>query len=165
MTGVMNKSTFTYYFDSFVKSPEATRQYALAVFDLDGFKQINDDYGHQIGDHVLLAFAEFLKNFFGSLDRNTMLGRFGGDEFMLLIKDIDKEYLYLQFASFCKEIPEIIKEKTQLEVTCSVGVSISGGGQQEFQDMFLIADRALYQTKNNKKNSFTIFQSNTNRQA
>lgn len=134
------------------KNPYATC--GLMILDIDYFKNVNDTYGHLIGDKVLEAVAEFLTALFSSKD---VVMRSGGDEYVALLKDISHTVLV-------KKMGQVVEGIRKLQVienyvlTCSVGVcflpeNVSG---YTYNQMFENADWALYQAKENGKNGYVF---------
>lgn len=124
------------------------QKHALILIDIDNFKYFNDTYGHSEGDKALKTFADILKKQFRETD---ILGRFGGDEFLLFIYDIsDTEWL-----------TEILQQLTGFSVehaqcTNSLGVSLFPQDGTDFDTLFKKADDALYHSKL-IRNSYTFF--------
>ena len=134
---------------------------AVCMFDLDEFKPINDTYGHEGGDQVLLETAERIK---GSLRQTDFLARLGGDEFVLLLEGIRDE---TALGGILEKIVAAIREPIRLEngstvtVTMSAGVCLFPKEQITNPDMLLrLADQALYESKAHKadrRQFWTIF--------
>lgn len=146
-TGLYNKQSAVSLIRS-VFSHESTQIHALVLFDLDGFKDINDTFGHAAGDRVLKAVSENIKALFRKTD---IIGRFGGDEFLLLLRDIPNQHfleqkLHLLGGSF----------DNPYHITKSIGVSIFPTHGTDFDELFEKADKALYRAKKTK-NSFMIY--------
>ncbi|MDX9813232.1 MAG: GGDEF domain-containing protein [Sulfurimonadaceae bacterium] len=120
--------------------------YSLAIFDLDFFKKINDTYGHDAGDAVLVAFAKILKGSSRSVD---IVGRFGGEEFVVLLPFIDLQGGEL----FAKKINQRVKnsrfmyKNQRIDVTVSVGVAQRVDVNSSIA-LFKKADENLYEAKN-----------------
>nr|WP_269468711.1 GGDEF domain-containing protein [Alteromonas sp. ASW11-130] len=118
---------------------------SLAILDLDHFKQINDDCGHQTGDHVLRAFGILATNTFRSTD---ILGRYGGEEFLFAFPhtSIDQvEEMLQKFSQTVKSIPQQI-DCPQLNTSVSIGV-IEAREKLSTSELIALADEALYQAK------------------
>ncbi len=118
---------------------------SLAFFDIDHFKQINDQYGHQAGDEVLKGIVAILTK---EIRESDSLGRLGGDEFLILAPDIDlKNYenLFTRLNSTISNT-QIQTEKGALNITISMGVSISTGQSSE-EEILNMADSAMYEAK------------------
>ena len=120
---------------------EQDRVFSICIFDIDYFKKVNDQYGHLTGDAVLAGIAEEMRRFF---DDSCILARFGGEEFILLLPDLDKNRSIAMIEEFRKHIK---CQKWQ-----GVSVSISFGLQtinypSELDDIIIQADQALYAAK------------------
>lgn len=132
------------------------RQGVLFVLDVDNFKKINDTMGHAFGDEVLRSLAVRLQSMFRATD---IVGRTGGDEFMVFLKDIREismieregkkiEQFFHQF-----EVGEYVK----YSVTASVGAAVFPGDGKTFEDLYKAADNALYVSKRHGKNQLTFY--------
>ena len=124
--------------------------------DLDNFKAVNDNLGHAYGDLVLSEVADKLKNMFKGRD---IVGRYGGDEFIVFMHDIeDARNAGIIAMKLCNMI-----EKSypcihgDIVVTASIGIVICEDPHAEYHELFEKADKALYVTKNNEKNGCTIY--------
>src|SRR5262249_51029211 len=85
LTRVANRGSFDRAIERWVAEPKESRQpFVVAMFDLDNFKQINDTHGHQVGDRVLLCAAQWFGKYVRACD---FLGRYGGEEFVIMLKD------------------------------------------------------------------------------
>ena len=117
----------------------------VGMCDIDFFKKVNDTYGHQVGDEVLIAFTRFTMNQLRSYDH---LGRYGGEEFLILAASLKTPNHETIFERICKHIREnkIPTEKGNLSITVSIGVASYTG--VENSDMLLAAaDTAMYDAK------------------
>ena len=131
---------------------------SMAVFfiDLDMFKDINDTLGHTWGDRLLKSFADRLKECVGE---TSFLARFGGDEFVVLIDDIEDSH---SLARLAREIVECCKERFCLGaenvfVTSSVGVCLFPTDGLEVDTLLKNADAAMYEAKEQGRNRYSIF--------
>ncbi|MDO5562292.1 MAG: diguanylate cyclase [Synergistaceae bacterium] len=157
LTGLLNRSATTKCIESYIAASSGT--HALFMIDLDNFKMINDSLGHRQGDKMLSDAAAAIRKVFRSAD---IVGRLGGDEFMALMKDIPTR------ESVEKKATELISAlqfssgegDNMLELTTSVGVSVFASGEQDFGSLYGEADTALYRSKMNGKNCYTIFDRN-----
>lgn len=129
---------------------------AIAFLDLDGYKDVNDTYGHDIGDAVLLEIALRLKKI---IRRSDTLARFGGDEFVAVMGGFDHpsdcEPLLANMLSAASE--KIILGDIQLKVTASIGVAIYPKDGTNTEQLLLHADQAMYKAKQLGKNCFHLF--------
>ena len=153
LTGAFNRNKFPAATRDFMRiSLEIKEPFALIMFDIDHFKNINDTYGHDVGDVVLVGFAQTISAF---LDRRHVLIRWGGEEFILLCLHYDGA----QAEAFANVIREAVSEAyihPSDQVTCSGGVAIWYGTAEDTVDhMIKRADTALYQSKENGRNRIT----------
>ena len=131
---------------------------AMLVVDLDGFKRINDTYGHLTGDHLLIAMAECMRNIFRSTD---IVGRMGGDEFVIFLKDIGSAtHAFQKGEELCTAVRALSEAFANgLQVSCSVGVCICAGAEATtFDELYQKADSALYLAKSKGKNQCLMYQ-------
>ncbi|MCI2057191.1 MAG: GGDEF domain-containing protein [Oscillibacter sp.] len=125
---------------------------ALLILDVDNFKKINDAIGHAYGDEVLLKISQILNN---SFRRNDVVGRFGGDEFLIYMLGADYDAACHKAEDLLAALKETFSGDS-FPVTCSIGISITGGPSDTYDALFDRADRALYSSKNQGKNQFTM---------
>ncbi len=129
---------------------------ALIMMDVDDFKNINDSFGHSVGDNVLAYVGKILSQNFKGKD---VVGRVGGDEFMIFMYDISD-----------KQDPEKIATKLQRQIhdgyedekvrdilSVSIGIAICPDDSNEFEELYKKADKALYVTKKNGKGHYTVY--------
>ena len=138
LSRVMNRK----YFDEKLSSQNCL---ALVIADIDLFKGINDNYGHQCGDEAIVAVASMLQSAVRSMD---CVVRYGGDEFLISFKDITPEVLKERLEQMRDAV-----EKIQLQNYPDVKLSMSFGGtfgDGIVSDMFSFADKALYESKKNR---------------
>jgi diguanylate cyclase (GGDEF)-like protein/PAS domain S-box-containing protein len=133
---------------------------SLIFCDLDNFKPINDNYGHNVGDGVLKHVASHLKN---TLRKEDTICRFGGDEFVILIEELDN-FTYLD--NILKKINNIITlpcviEGHTINIGMSIGASIFPEDGINAQELIKSADEAMYKAKNLGKNRIEFSKSNT----
>jgi len=126
--------------------------YGLGILDLDFFKKVNDEYGHDRADDVLLGMGKLLKE---KIEKNGFVARWGGEEFIFLIKSQSMESILEQVEDLRASI-----EKTDfngIHVTASIGLTrIDRVKLEEIKHSFIIADKALYQSKQNGRNCTTV---------
>lgn len=152
LTGLPNRSYFISLLDQAVK--RAKRQsgllFAVLFIDLDRFKQVNDTFGHQIGDQLLNAVAYRLK---ACVREHDVVGRLGGDEFVVLLDGIENE-------REPSEVGERIQSALQLpfnlqgkvmQISASIGIRVSGGVLERPEDLLHEADTAMYYAKKGGK--------------
>ena len=155
MTGLRNKGSLTREMDEFLNDPSSDKG-ILFIMDVDSFKTINDDYGHDIGDSVIIQIGDFLKRKFTG---EEITGRFGGDEFILFVKNTDNHDKACRLADeIVKGIAESVtipdKEK---RISTSIGIAIYNGSEKNYSELFKKADIALYRAKADSENRFCVF--------
>lgn len=144
MTGLYSKTHAPYVINQILS--DQTKMNALLVLDLDNFKSVNDKLGHLIGDAVIMDMAMNLKTTFRKCD---VLGHIGGDEFVVLMKDIKSE----QTVHFkCDQLRDILRkvynhEGEEVSVSSSIGIALSPGHGLDYNTLFANADMALAQSK------------------
>ena len=153
LTGAFNRNKFPAATRDFMRiSLETKEPFALIMFDIDHFKNINDTYGHDVGDDVLVGFAQTISGF---LDRRHILIRWGGEEFILLCLHYDGT----EAEAFANTLREAVSEAhihPSAQVTCSGGVAVWYGTDGDTADHVVKrADIALYQSKENGRNRIT----------
>lgn len=156
LTKLLNKNTTRRKTEEYLNSFPQGARCALLIIDLDNFKQVNDQYGHLFGDAVLTRAAREIRSLFRGHD---LVGRIGGDEFMVLMQGTSDRPLV---ESRCQKLVETLQqvfcgEHYQCDITCSVGVSISPDHGTTYFDLFLRADQALYQSKGRGKNCYCLY--------
>ena len=131
---------------------------AVLYMDLDGFKHVNDMFGHEVGDELLVAIASRMKLALREVDT---LARMGGDEFVAVLIDIDslQDCIHLanRVLSACSEPIHI--QGTELRVTASIGITMYPQDNAEADQLMRHADQAMYEAKQSGKNRFHIFDS------
>lgn len=155
LTRLFNKKSITNYAITRVGSG-AVKSVTIAIIDIDDFKYINDTYGHLFGDDIIYTAASVLKKETGS---KGVAGRIGGDEFMLVLDDINDE---MELRSILRAVRSNIEvlcaEKTDgLKVTCSMGTAAYPKDASSYQQLFRTADKALYIAKEKGKDRYVIY--------
>lgn len=155
LTGVTSRARFTERLETSFTSMSCEDGFALALFDIDNFKNVNDSYGHVIGDVVLKKVAKSIENI---LPKNAMIARYGGDEFILQFNHINKQELEALLQKIVHEITTIEFEHNGdfFTTSISLGASFKGGSDKDFQQLINRADKALYATKQNGRNGYKI---------
>lgn len=141
-TSLYSKRSFEEMCKSLMKENPKERM-ALLIMDLDAFKSVNDRYGHQAGDRVILSVAAHLQEFFSD---GHLTARFGGDEFMVLLRDV----------SGVEAVEETIgrfqvETDNDLGVTKSVGYAVFPDHADNYEELFFYADHALYEAKKRRR--------------
>jgi len=119
---------------------------ALLMLDLDHFKAINDNYGHQMGDRVLHRFAEIAQ---GCLRRQDILGRYGGEEFIVLLPDTARDTAVTVAERICVTVaktPVVVPGRKPVGISVSIGVAV-GDEKISLDRLIGLADQAMYRAK------------------
>lgn len=157
LTGMLNRKAAVERMESFLDGEGASGIHAFFIIDIDNFKEINDRFGHIEGDRVLTALAGDMLHFFRDSD---IVGRLGGDEFIVLLKDVrSPETAAAKASAFCEHAKRI-KELHKLEsyVSVSIGVSVAMDGAKGFQLLYREADEALYKVKADGKGGCALYE-------
>lgn len=157
LTGLLNRSTLQSRVESHLK--ECSGPHALMIVDLDGFKLINDSFGHMCGDAVLSDAAAALRQVFR---RGDILGRIGGDEFLIFLPDVSSGDTAARKASELISAIASISVNENTRLSCSVGVAMAPTDATDYDTLYQLADQALYQVKKTGKGSFAFSQGHTN---
>ena len=157
LTGLFNKRSFEEEVKAAIANKKPTDVSVLMILDFDNFKNVNDTYGHQIGDEVLKAFGLILERAFRT---NDIIGRVGGDEFMVYMPAMSG--FFLERADEISQ--EILRALAFLKVgaaehfSCSIGIA-TDAGNYDFKKLYLLADKALYESKKRGKACYVRFSS------
>ncbi|MFC0173710.1 GGDEF domain-containing protein [Vibrio comitans] len=123
---------------------------SMILVDIDHFKQVNDVYGHQVGDRVLVIVAEHLRKQIRGYD---LLARWGGDEFIILCPSTSQSEVEEVMTRLQKSLPLPIQD-AHFDVTLSIGgTTVLPMAENQFERLFFQADKALYKVKNNGRNN------------
>jgi diguanylate cyclase (GGDEF)-like protein/PAS domain S-box-containing protein len=155
LTGVGNRRfcdlEFKNRFDDFINKGDA---FSIAICDIDDFKRINDSYGHDWGDRTLIMTARTLSETLRSMD---VIGRWGGEEFFLIIPVVDGETLWdiTERTRHLVEDSFLMIEKEKVGVTISIGATSVRKGDTE-ESLFKRADELLFKSKREGKNKVSL---------
>ncbi|WP_162500797.1 sensor domain-containing diguanylate cyclase [Modicisalibacter coralii] len=156
LTGLYNRQHLINLLDRHFADAEQ-EDLGLVFLDLDHFKQINDQHGHPLGDEVLKAFAGLLK---GMSRQDAHVGRFGGEEFLILLPGRNRDDAAHFAEAICRTLrngPLLVHEDTPIHVTVSVGVASRLADQCESPDELVhIADQRMYFSKRSGRNRVTL---------
>lgn len=163
LTNVMNRRAFEFMVKSFLeenhkKHNEKKANGALLFLDIDFFKQVNDRFGHDTGDMALCAFADGLKKVFAE---NCIVARYGGDEFIVLVKHMDsEEWLNTRLEEFKRELLQFdpdVPDAEDFELHYSAGIAKFPENSMKMEDLMQCADVALYQVKKRGRNGYAWY--------
>lgn len=124
-------------------SNDTSNSVGIIVLDIDGLKFINDTFGHSIGDKLLISAAEIIKI---SIPENTVLSRFGGDEFVILVYDATKNMME-NIINRIQDASKSFKLLNKIELSISMGYSIRNGRYKTVEEVFKEADNKMYNDK------------------
>ncbi len=156
LTQLLNKLSAQRAISDYLDNREDETMAALLILDLDNFKAVNDHYGHLYGDAVLTQVGSTLRNLFRSQD---VIGRIGGDEFLILMKSIPGKELVLDR---CQLLVDTFRElllrlMPKLQISVSVGAALVPAHGSGFTELFQRADEALYNAKRAGKCQFHLY--------
>lgn len=162
LTKLPNRRSFMARLDYVIKQAERDKSHQALIFiDIDNFKNINDTSGHVAGDALLCAFSDRAKK---CLRNNDMIARIAGDEFVVLISNIN----YPQDAAIIAEkiiekskVPYTIQSET-LKITLSIGIAITPIDSNDPEQLISYADKAMYKVKQEGKNNLQFFSQQIN---
>jgi len=158
LTGLFNHR---YFQEILEKEFERARRYkndlCLMIFDIDFFKKVNDNYGHPAGDQVLIALAKELQS---TVRPSDIIARYGGEEFMVILPETSKSGMTI----FAERLRQCVMGTTTIVNEQEIKITISSGGVHlspdlegiTKQNLIETADRALYMSKENGRNMFTV---------
>jgi two-component system cell cycle response regulator len=151
LTGLFNRRYMSRHLNTLM-SDNAGKQVSFLLLDVDFFKQINDTYGHDIGDEVLREFAARISANVRGID---LACRYGGEEFVVVMPDTDLSFAYMVAERLRQSVADapfaISAAARQVPVTISIGVAASGGGDTP-EVLLKRADQALYRAKRDGRN-------------
>lgn len=151
LTGLLNRHAFSILIDKFLAEYRRTPQpIAMLLSDIDHFKRVNDQHGHPVGDRVLVAVTELLA---GGLRQSDLAVRWGGEEFLLVLRNCDRAEAIRIAENLCQKIAAtpIDVNGLQIPVTISIGISEYAGSESPYQTVSR-ADSALYSAKSGGRN-------------
>lgn len=149
---VLDKASITEYAKEIFSNTEYRDRSSLSIIDIDNFKNVNDTNGHMYGDEVLKKVSEYIK---GALGEKGVLGRIGGDEFMIITNCVGE---YQQLREILSQIRIGVENMYDNKaITCSIGACIFDEYATNYDDIFNLADKMLYRAKQKGKNRYIIF--------
>jgi diguanylate cyclase (GGDEF)-like protein/PAS domain S-box-containing protein len=160
LTKLANRVNFeTHLKSSLAYCERRNTKIALFFIDLDKFKDVNDTYGHSIGDEMLKTVAKRLEE---SIRKEDFIARLGGDEFVLIIKDVKDNDDMLTLAHKINENikePIVIGDKVFF-MSLSIGISIFPDHGKDTEDLIKHSDAAMYEVKENGRNGYKLYNQN-----
>jgi diguanylate cyclase len=151
LTGLYNRKAFDSRLKNAIERFNAGKSpFALILFDIDRFKNINDDFGHVAGDKVLRKMGKCLRDTFR---KNDFIARYGGDEFVILIEDLSRDLARDKIMAFMKNLQRLrftSHSRGDIDVGVSPGVAMVRAGDTP-ESLLERADRAMYDVKNKRR--------------
>jgi len=151
LTGLLNHTHLQKALQQAIQQANEDIPVSFAMIDIDHFKQVNDQYGHPVGDTVIRNLSLFLRQ---SLRKTDPIGRYGGEEFAVVLVDADIEQAAAVMDKVRKNFARLIHDHNELRVTFSCGVAQWQG--QSVSELISDTDKALYQAKHNGRNQVCI---------
>ena len=153
LTGVLNRATFASRADQIIRTSGPEAMHALLMMDVDGFKMVNDVFGHGAGDQALIDIADAMRS---ALRRGDLIGRLGGDEFVVFLSDIPNDAVAHNKA---KQICELVHKSFSVEVQISgsVGIAVCPRDGTDYNALYKRVDAALYYVKGSGKNGCAFY--------
>ena len=155
MTMVLNCDTTMEYIRRIFEN-DTMNKHALFMIDVDNFKALNDTYGHQVGDEFLIEFADIIKASFRDSD---IIGRVGGDEFFVLMRNVpDRDVIENKAISLLGVIQRVCSDYKDVNLSSSIGIAVYPECGKSLEALHLRADTALYQAKRQGKDKYVFFE-------
>lgn len=156
LTGVLNKVSTESACENYLQLMSDTQNASLLIVDIDDFKSVNDTLGHKQGDMLLKQIGYILRGIFREGD---IVGRVGGDEFMVLMKNVhDPRIAEIKAEKILREISIIFGEYSTRHFGCSIGIASNKMQGMHFSEMYSQADKALYHAKNHGKGRYVTYE-------
>lgn len=153
MTGLLNHEACAAMIQKKIGEPVGG---VLFMIDIDYFKQVNDSAGHLVGDQVLISVSQALR---GTFRKNDVIGRYGGDEFVVYMPgSMSVPDFSVKASQFQKKIRQIQIKNLDRTITCSMGIARKYTDTIEVSELVGCADKALYESKRGGKDRFTIYE-------
>ena len=166
LTGLYNKTAMREMIEHFLLEPPAPGHcHAFFMMDLDHFKAANDLCGHDFGDEILISFAKSLRTIVRDRD---LIGRFGGDEFVIFLKNCTREAIP-RIAGDINRAATLVDERSRMTnpaaqahperplITVSIGIAIPASTKESYEEIFRRADHAVYSVKENGRGDWAIY--------
>lgn len=148
LTGIYNRASFNYYYNDIFNKDKESISAGLFILDIDHFKHVNDTYGHEEGDNVLKKLVAYIG---AVLPERAVFCRWGGEEFVCIIDNIDKEEA-ISIAEHIRHTIETSDFSPIPKITISLGVTVISDTETSHKDIFKKVDDALYGAKESGRN-------------
>ncbi len=157
LTGLASRAYFYKHMEDVIKAAERRdERFALLYLDLDGFKDINDSLGHDMGDELLRIVSQRLQ---GALRDTDFIARLSGDEFCILVDNVHDQYDAADVASRCLRVTNkpVLLGKREVRPRCSIGVAHFPEDGRDLQTLLKAADSAMYAAKDQGKHRYAFY--------
>jgi diguanylate cyclase len=155
LTGLPNRSFFNARVDREIAAIQPGKSLCVLCLDLDRFKEINDLFGHAVGDRTLQAFASRVSPL---LDGRQMMARLGGDEFAILLPDVSGPAAAVRLAESIMDTLREANDTPEISIAASIGIALSPDDAADRQALLNHADVALYRAKQEGRNTYRFFE-------
>lgn len=153
LTGLLNKTTFEKEVREYIQE-NSTEDACFIFIDMDHFKEVNDRFGHSVGDQVIRETAKKIQLLFANFDT---VGRFGGDEFCIFMKEMPRDTLIDRLKFAVKKLEQVYPfEGGSVKLSASIGVAYCRRDGVNYKEMLDVADVAAYRAKDNGRNCYII---------
>lgn len=155
LTGAYNKMATKEIIDTYIRK-NRDKQHMLLMVDVDDFKKVNDSYGHQNGDEVLMYAIRNLREHYTD---GEIIGRVGGDEFVVFIGDVENKERLIEKAQNLRDLLQqpYHGDGVTIPMSASLGVAMYPSDGQCYEELMFCADTALYEVKSSQKGNFAIY--------
>jgi len=152
LTGLYNRRYFFNHMQEYMQTHN--EKFAIAMIDIDSFKNINDTYGHDIGDSVIVNLSEILRS---NINHKDIVSRFGGEEFCIVLKDVteDMAFATLERIRINIESSNLEIDNKHIKYTVSIGIYLHNDNES-LEDTINQADMMLYNAKNGGRNQVCV---------
>lgn len=163
LTGLFRKNVTEKLIVDYLSGEGRDSEHGMLIIDIDDFKLINDQAGHLYGDAVLTELSKRIQNLFRNTD---IVGRIGGDEFLILLKNIKYNNLIIEKADAVIDIFDAISSTMQSvnRISGSIGIVRYPADGTTYRELFQKADKALYGVKDKGKNAYSFYDDNFERE-
>lgn len=156
LTGLYDKAAIQNLIEQHLEAVQSNEKCALLMIDIDDFKVVNNTMGHLFGDAVLSDLSASIQ---GETRSSDLVGRIGGDEFLVFLKNIPSAQTALQKSQrLLSAVQDLFREKkNKIAISCSIGISLFPAHGHNFRSLYQCADIALYQAKGKGKNTSCLY--------
>jgi diguanylate cyclase (GGDEF)-like protein len=158
LTGLASRAYFYKHLEDVIKAAERRKErFALLFIDLDGFKDVNDSLGHDIGDELLKVIADRLQDVIRDTD---FVARLSGDEFCIVVDNVNDQYAAADVATRCLQDlnQPVLLDGQELRPRCSIGIAHFPDDGDELNTLIKAADTAMYAAKESGKHRYAFYQ-------